>query len=420
MLQEAGTTNSTLSGSFVCVSTICSDSQPALTAALGIVKRLLDALKGESFSADVFPDFLEAFSAVFRCSISPETLRSLALFVTFALQDSRAFPHRSSKVTLISRQAQKDLNGQGAVYTGRERSSSRPSPFNAPISPSAEVSRFEIGVQMLEVFTEVLCEPGTDIVYKFATTVTNKVSNDASSAENRLTQPKWLLFLLAERDPRIVVLATKVLARLLIVHGPSYIKDFSARSGGFIIMKQRLKTWWSVPALWTTLFAILFGIDVAKIDYSEDFNQFTLAEIFHSTSGRMAYPDVLPVLTAMLENGLRSIVQDGKFPSESGDTTSTKPSGGNEFAYPDVGWHSDSLNVQGESLSNTPATSILTKQSRKRFLSARGHQQCGDFKYGDSVSWRPPPEVVSIPRILRHISFCARALICAVSRYCHL
>jgi beige protein homolog 1 len=143
------------------------------------VKRLLDALKGESFSADVFPDFLEAFSAVFKCSISPETLRSLALFVTFALQDSRAFPNRLSKGTLISRQAPKDLNGQGTVYTGRERSSSRPSPFNAPISPSSEVSRFEIGVQMLEVFTEVLCEPGTDIVYKFATTVTNKVRNDA-------------------------------------------------------------------------------------------------------------------------------------------------------------------------------------------------------------------------------------------------
>lgn len=170
------------------------------------------------------------------------------------------------------------------------------------------------------------------------------------------------------------MLATKVLARLLIVHGPNYVKDFSIRTGGFVIMKQRLKTWWSVPALWTTLLAILFGVDIAKIDYSEDFNQFALAEIFHSTSGRMVYPDVLPVLTAMLENGLRSIVRDGKFPSASGETTPSRPSGGREVSDANVGWHSDSLNVQGELPSNTSATSFLTKFSCKRVLGARGHQ----------------------------------------------
>jgi beige protein homolog 1 len=170
--------------------------------------------------------------------------------------------------------------------------------------------------------------------------------------------------LLAERDPRIVVLATKVLTRLLIVHGPNYVKDFSIRTGGFIIMKQRLKSWWSVPALWTTLFAILFGVDIAKIDYSEDFNQFTLAEIFHSTSGRMVYPDVLPVLTAMLENGLRSIVRDGKLPSEPGETAPSRQASAKEFADPGVGWHSDSLNVQGKLPSNTSAISILTQSSR--------------------------------------------------------
>jgi hypothetical protein len=142
-------------------------------------------LKGESFSADVFPDFLEAFSAVFKCSISPETLRSLALFVTFALQDSRAFPNRTS--TIAKRNRLGPLNGHGGPVTGRERSASGPSPFNAPISPAMEVSRYEIGVQMLEVFTEVLCEPGTEIVYKFATTVTNKVSEYQHMRDHQLT-----------------------------------------------------------------------------------------------------------------------------------------------------------------------------------------------------------------------------------------
>jgi beige protein homolog 1 len=238
-----------------------------------------------------------------------------------------------------------------------------------------EVSRFEIGVQMLEVFTEVLCEPGTEIVYKFATTVTNKVSGIRECVDLRLTQPKWLLFLLAERDPRIVVLATKVLARLLIVHGPGYVKAFSDKSGGFTIMKQRLKSWWSVPALWTTLFAMLFGIDIADIDYSEDFNQFTLAEIFQSTSGRPVYLDVLPVMTAMLENGLRTIVQDGTHNSDSGASTPSKVSGETDEANPRVGWHTASLNVQGMSLTHlVPASLIITKCSGKGILGARGYE----------------------------------------------
>jgi hypothetical protein len=270
----------------------------------------LDALKGENFSADVFPDFLEAFAAVFRCSVSAETLRSLSLFITFALQDSRAFPGRTPRSVDLSRPSRS--NSQ-LKTSGRERSSSSPSPFKPPLTPSNDLSRFEIGVQMLEVFSDVLCDQDTDLVIKFSTTVTNK----------------WLLFLLAERDARVVVLSTKVLARLLILHGPGYVRNFSEKNGGFTILKNRLRTWWSVPALWVTLFAVLFGMDVSKIDLSEDFDQFTLAEAFAKTSGKVAYPEVVPVMTAMLENGLRAIVREPEALAEPGTKEEDHASNGN-------------------------------------------------------------------------------------------
>jgi hypothetical protein len=258
------------------------------------VKRLIDALKAESFSADVFPDFLEAFNAVFKCSISADTLRSLALFITYALQESRAFPARR----LPSRNGG-EHNGHGAlgrVSSGRDRASSVNSPFNPPITSAAEVSKFEVGVQMLEIFAETLCEPGKEeTINKFATTVTNK----------------WLLFLLSERDPRIIVLAAKILTRMLTVHGPNYVKNFAEKSGGFAIMKLRLKSWWSVPALWISLLALLFGVDVAGLDYDGDFDQFVLNDMFAKTGGKVVYPEVIPVLTAMLESGLRSVVLEG-------------------------------------------------------------------------------------------------------------
>jgi beige protein homolog 1 len=130
---------------------------------------------------------------------------------------------------------------------------------------------------------------------------------------HQLLYPKWLLHLLAERsDPRIIVLATKILARILVVHGASYVKAFAERNGGFSILKTRLREWWSIPAVWINLFAILFAVDPAYIHYSEDFNQFTLSDTFAKAAGKVEYPEVLPVMSAMLESGLRTVVRQGQ------------------------------------------------------------------------------------------------------------
>ncbi|KAF2454179.1 hypothetical protein BDY21DRAFT_354308 [Lineolata rhizophorae] len=256
-----------------------------------IARRLMDALRGESFTEDIFPDFLSAFRCLVKANPSSETFRGLALFITFALHDSRAFVTR----TLRSK-----------TSTLRLKSTSTP-PTNTPltstprsISPardmgrSAELSRGELGVRILELYSEMLCDRISTVdIRKFAKTVTNK----------------WLLYLLAENEPRVVILGAKILSRLLVVHGSSYVKKFADKTGGFTIMKQRLRNWWNLPAVWLICFATLFGIDVSQLNFGREFELYTLVESFLSGNAtNIIYPEIVPVITAMLETGLKAVL----------------------------------------------------------------------------------------------------------------
>ncbi|MCV5073360.1 hypothetical protein OFB51_25550, partial [Escherichia coli] len=61
----------------------------------------------------------------------------------------------------------------------------------------------------------------------------------------------------------------KILARLLVTQPTSYTAKFASKTGGFWIMAHRLKHWWDIPTLWAILFSILFGYDVAQIDFDK-------------------------------------------------------------------------------------------------------------------------------------------------------
>lgn len=263
-----------------------------LTASTGIVKRFIDALKGENFNADVFPDFLEAFITLFKCNTSGDNLRSVALFITYALQDSRAFPYRARS----KRTPPRISNGDTMRVTDSERSTPRSLSPGQTEPMNNDLSRHEIGIQVLEAYSDILCDSGDDdYIKRFAKTVTNK----------------WLLFLLDESDPRVVFLASKILVRLLVSHGPPYVKKFAEKSGGFTILKQRLKVWWNMPSIWVICFALLFGHDVSTIDFDGEFNHFNLADLFGQKPVYVVYPEAFTLIIAMLEHGLRSIVQTG-------------------------------------------------------------------------------------------------------------
>lgn len=98
------------------------------------------------------------------------------------------------------------------------------------------------------------------------------------------------------------------MARLLVTHGSSYTSKFSAtnKTGGFWVMAHRLKQWWELSTLWPICFCILFGKDVADVDFSRPFDHTTLLDIF---TGRVIYPDALPIVTSMFQHGLRDVMR---------------------------------------------------------------------------------------------------------------
>lgn len=106
-----------------------------------------------------------------------------------------------------------------------------------------------------------------------------------------------------------MVLAVKIIARLLVVHGNSYNEKFSEKNGGYTILKHQLRRWWNIPVLWPISFSILFGRDIALLDLSKPFDAQGLLDIF-AAGGELhiVYPEMLPVITEMLKSGLKSTV----------------------------------------------------------------------------------------------------------------
>ncbi|VBB72904.1 Putative protein of unknown function [Podospora comata] len=248
-----------------------------------IIKRLLDALKAETISEDILPHFMASFESLVKCNFNAEVHRSLALFITYAFHTpAGSLPRTPKPISRAGTPSLSNLRRPVPVETG-------PSSSNGP---SRLLTKKQLGIKFLEMYTRFLCEKTNPAdIRKFAKTVTNK----------------WLLYLLAEDDPEIVVHGCKILARLIVSQPTTYTTKFSTRSGGFHIMAHRLKQWWDIATLWPILFSILFGYDVANINFDKSFDFFSLLEIFGNR--HVVFPDVLPVIISMLQHGLRDILK---------------------------------------------------------------------------------------------------------------
>lgn len=245
-----------------------------------VLKRLMEALKSEPVSRAIIPMYMAAFKVLLPQSMSAETLRSLALFVTFSV-NKRNTGLQFRKPT--RREARQRSSSAGSSKSGKDEATSN-------------LTHFEIGVEVLRLYSDMLCRKDDEtMIKKFAKTVTNK----------------WLLYLLSETSPEVVVLSMRILARLLVVHGDSYIKKFKdgSKTSGFTIMAHRLKRWWHLPALWPACFAILFDLDVCNLDLDRNFDLFGFIDLFAGKKEfSVAYPEILEVIMAMLQSGLKTIV----------------------------------------------------------------------------------------------------------------
>ncbi|KAI1190749.1 beige/BEACH domain-containing protein [Nemania serpens] len=248
-----------------------------------VVKRLLDALKADPLPESVLPFFLDAIEQLVRCAYNTEVHRAIALFITYAFHlPARSLPRTPRTVS---------HNDQSAGSASLRR----PTINNNRVAEGAmrTLTKKETGVHILNIYSKLLCEKGNvAIIRKFAKTVTNK----------------WLLYLLTEDDTEIIVYGSKILARLLVTHGAPYITKFSGRTGGFCIMAHRLKRWWDVPKIWPICFCILFGFDIADFDFDKNLDFFSLLETFGRC--KVINPDALPIITSMLQHGLKDVLQN--------------------------------------------------------------------------------------------------------------
>lgn len=254
---------------------------------------MLDALRGEEFSEEAINLFIPAFRSLLESCASAELLRSLALFITYALHDHQD-PKLKRKMSL------------------RLRPLPRQSSFLSEQSTQRGLPKPKVGLAMLRMYADYLCTPHEYTnIKRFARAVTNKVSSSRSILDSLKLIPgcsQWLLYLLCEDEAEAVVLATKILARLIVVHGSGYSKVLAEKSGGYTIMGRRLKRWWTIPAVWLSCFAILFGIDIAEIDV-DTVGYFGLPDFLLSAQHRkVAFPEVLPVLTELLRCGISEVI----------------------------------------------------------------------------------------------------------------
>ncbi|KAM3440661.1 hypothetical protein NHJ13734_003190 [Beauveria thailandica] len=249
-----------------------------------IVKRLLDAMKGEAIPEEVLPHFMQTFEVLVKSNLSPEVMRSLSLFITYAFHVPSSSMSRSSRpLSSLSQPATPNLmrrqNGDG-------------SGASSPLPGVKYLTKKQLGARVLSIYSHILCEKGNfNYIRKFAKTVTNK----------------WLLYLLAENDKDILLQGATILSRLLVAHGSAYTSKFASKSAGFAIMANRLKRFWYSAALWPVVLTLLFGVDVADLDTDKWLDTGYLLGVFGDR--KVVYPEASIIITAMLQHGLNDILK---------------------------------------------------------------------------------------------------------------
>jgi len=248
-----------------------------------VIKKLIDTLKGEVIEEEIMPDILKALRALVECSMSADVLRSLSLYITYALHQEEFTT--SSRLRRNDAETNRDerFAESAAASAGLDK-------LNESAQAPGCVSRSQLGICTLQMLTDVLCSRAHDFhIKKFAKTVTNK----------------WLLHLLAEDEGRVIISGAMILARIIVLLGSPYIVKFEEKTKGFIILRVRLRKWWNLPQIWTVCFAILFGLDIAKVEVDLPLDpQYILAMLLADNVTQILCPAIFSVIAAMLEEGL--------------------------------------------------------------------------------------------------------------------
>lgn len=128
------------------------------------------------FCREILPDFLAAFKVLVRASMSADVLRSLSLFITYALH--KHSPIRPLRVKRSNVQLERSSTINVARMDPGLRNVDQAGIGGGLVTKEVNFTRQQVGTAMLGMYHDFLFEEGNGIanIKKFARTVTNKVS----------------------------------------------------------------------------------------------------------------------------------------------------------------------------------------------------------------------------------------------------
>ena len=256
-------------------------------------------MKGDVVPEEVVPHFMGAFEALVSSNFSPEVMRSLSLFITYAFH---------TRPVSLPRTPRPASNSRSSTPGFTKRPTGEFMATGSPATAQRFLTKKQLGIKVLNLYSRLLCVKNSSTqVKKFARTVTNKVGTRKGVKKVDTNWLQWLLYLLAADDAEIVVHGCRILARLLVIHGHAYTAKFAGKGGGFSIMANRLRRFWDIPTLWPICFSILFGYDIAEIDFDREFDMPGLLDLFGKQ--KIVYPESLVIITSMLQNGLKDVMR---------------------------------------------------------------------------------------------------------------
>ena len=114
---------------------------------------------------------MHAFESLLNSALPSETHRSLALYITYAVHKPK---DKTSRLRATKTVRRPNNISEKSVHRSMPNAPLRESP---DYSSHRALSRMEVGVIMLELYTKILCKKDTNNIKRFARTVTNKVSD---------------------------------------------------------------------------------------------------------------------------------------------------------------------------------------------------------------------------------------------------
>lgn len=136
---------------------------------VGISKKWLEALKGETFTSQTFGYFLETFRVMLTKNVSADAMRSLALYITYAIHKPRhtsSTPSRWKSMTLKT-----DLPARRKTMGSHSHR-----PIVQYDASASQLTQLQTALKVLELYADLLCRKDDCAnINKFARTVTNKV-----------------------------------------------------------------------------------------------------------------------------------------------------------------------------------------------------------------------------------------------------